>query len=608
MSLFKHLFSKPLSTELTITSSNGFHLRPVAQFASLSKSFPCKITATFQGKTVEAKSVNTLLSLSLEKGDTFTLQVQGKNAETALHRLTEHFETLMQTDTEIQSIQNSTADYEGTLIEGEIIFQGIAIAPVYTHVRREVQHHTTMNFQEALQASLDDLDARYQQHKEEEQGNIYLAQKALLDALGEICSTLLELEASIEKEIETLAGGKLASKEADYQDILQMVQKHLGLEIQVTFPETDFILLANDLFPSEIDLLSKTQVQGVILKETSIHSHTAILLRSFGITSLIAEIQNIPQKSKLILDSQAGVVVIEPNEDDLSKAEQLAQKEKQIQLQSAEKRFNEAITTQGKKIKVLANVSDPASAKIAKEEGAEGIGLLRSEFLFKEEKPSLKTQEKAYAEIFSCFDDVTVRTLDVGGDKALPYIEIPKENNPFLGIRGVRLFQSHPALLEEQLLAIFKATKEKQLKIMFPMVSTVEEFREAKDFAQNIAKAHQLTIENIAFGIMIEVPSVLFQLEQFNEVVDFYSIGSNDLSQYLFAIERTHPALSIDARSPVLFSVIEMIVQKVTKPLSICGELAADSLAIEKLIHLGIKTLSVSPKSIAQTKETIRHV
>ena len=608
MSLFKHLFSKPLSTEFTITSSNGFHLRPVAQFASLAKSFPCKITAAFEGKTVEAKSVNTLLSLSLEKGDTFTLQVQGKKAETALQALRALFETLMQTDSEVETIQKSTADYTGEVIEGEIIFQGIAIAPVYTHVRKEVQHSTTMSFQEAIQASLNDLDARYQLHKEEEQGNIYLAQKALLDALGETCSTLLELEASIEKEIETLAGGKLASKEADYQDILQMVQKHLGLEIQVTFPETDFILLANDLFPSEIDLLSRTQVQGVILNKTSIHSHTAILLRSFGITSLIAEIQNIPQKSKLILDSQAGVVVIEPNEDDLSKAEQLVQKEKQIQLQSAEKRFNEAITTQGKKIKVLANVSDPASAKIAKEEGAEGIGLLRSEFLFKEEKPSLKTQEKAYAEIFSCFDDVTVRTLDVGGDKALPYIEIPKENNPFLGIRGVRLFQSHPALLEEQLLAIFKATKEKQLKIMFPMVSTVEEFREAKDFAQNIAKAHQLTIENIAFGIMIEVPSVLFQLEQFNEVVDFYSIGSNDLSQYLFAIERTHPALSIDARSPVLFSVIEMIVQKVTKPLSICGELAADSLAIEKLIHLGIKTLSVSPKSIAQTKETIRHV
>jgi len=608
MSLFKHLFSKTLSAELTITSSNGFHLRPVAQFASLSKSFPCSITATFQGKTVETKSVNTLLSLSLEKGDTFTLQVQGKQADTALKALTEHFETLMGTDSEVQTIQKGTADYEGTLIEGEIVFQGIAIAPVYTHIRKEVQHSTTMSFQEAVQASLDELDVQHQLHQEEEQGSIYLAQKALLDALGETCNTLLELEESIEKEIKTLGGGKLASKEADYRDILQTVQKHLGLEIQVSFPERPFILLANDLLPSEIDALSKTQVQGVILQNASIHSHTAILLRSFGIVSLIADIGKIAQNTLLILDSHAGSVVRDPSEEDLKKAQQHAEKDKKQQTQSAVKRFEEAYTAEGAKIKVLANVSDPASAKIAKEEGAEGIGLLRSEFLFKENKPSLETQEKAYAEIFSCFDDVTVRTLDVGGDKALPYIEIPKENNPFLGIRGVRLFQSHPALLEEQLLAIFKAANGQSIKIMFPMVSTVEEFTEAKTFAQNIAKKHQQAIDTIAFGIMIEVPSVLFLLEAFNEVVDFYSIGSNDLSQYLFAIERTHPTLSVDTHSPVLFSAIEMIVQKVTKPLSICGELAADPLAIEKLLHSGIQTLSVSPKSIAQTKETIRHV
>ena len=608
MSLFKHLFSKTLSAELTITSSNGFHLRPVAQFASLSKSFPCSITATFQGKTVETKSVNTLLSLSLEKGDTFTLQVQGKQADTALKALTEHFETLMGTDSEVQTIQKGTADYEGTLIEGEIVFQGIAIAPVYTHIRKEVQHSTTMSFQEAVQASLDELDVQHQLHQEEEQGSIYLAQKALLDALGETCNTLLELEESIEKEIKTLGGGKLASKEADYRDILQTVQKHLGLEIQVSFPERPFILLANDLLPSEIDALSKTQAQGVILQNASIHSHTAILLRSFGIVSLIADIGKIAQNTLLILDSHAGSVVRDPSEEDLKKAQKHAEKDKKKQTQSAVKRFEEAYTAEGAKIKVLANVSDPASAKIAKEEGAEGIGLLRSEFLFKENKPSLETQEKAYAEIFSCFDDVTVRTLDVGGDKALPYIEIPKENNPFLGIRGVRLFQSHPALLEEQLLAIFKAANGQSIKIMFPMVSTVKEFTEAKTFAQNIAKKHQQAIDTIAFGIMIEVPSVLFLLEAFNEVVDFYSIGSNDLSQYLFAIERTHPTLSIDTHSPVLFSAIEMIVQKVTKPLSICGELAADPLAIEKLLHSGIQTLSVSPKSIAQTKETIRHV
>ena len=140
------------------------------------------------------------------------------------------------------------------------------------------------------------------------------------------------------------------------------------------------------------------------------------------------------------------------------------------------------------------------------------------------------------------------------------------------------------------------------------MVSNIEEFNHAKSFSQEVAKKHNIDISHIAFGIMIEVPSVLFQLEAFNEVVDFYSIGTNDLTQYLFAIERTHPLLKVDELSPVVFSALETIVNKATKPVSICGELAANTDAIEKLIHLGLTTLSVSPKSVALTKETIRHV
>ncbi|RLA70685.1 MAG: HPr family phosphocarrier protein [Epsilonproteobacteria bacterium] len=608
MSLLKHLFSKPLATQLTITSSNGFHLRPVAQFSSLAKSFPCKITATFQKKTVDAKSVNTLLSLSLEKEDTFTLQIQGKKSEEAREALVTLFETLMQTDIQIKKSVKTASDYEGSLIEGDIIYEGIAIAPVYHYARKEVQHKTNVSFKEALQYSINELEDLYLLHKKEDNATIYLAQKELLASLGEKSESLTNLEQIIVQEADTLLGTKLESKRADYQDILQRVKKHLGLEIKVTFPNKPFILLSNDLLPSEIDALSETQVLGVILQETSIHSHAAILLRAAGIASLIAETKNISQNTPLILDSHAGVVLCTPSANDLQKATLRLEQDVNQNALSASKRFDLAATIQGKEIKVLANVGDLNSARVAKEEGAEGIGLLRSEFLFKANKPSFETQQKAYREIFSFFDDITVRTLDVGGDKALPYIEIPVENNPFLGVRGVRLFTTHPELLEEQLHAIFMAAGEKHIKIMFPMVSSVEEFTQAKAFAQNIAKKHRLDISHIDFGIMIEVPSVLFLLEDFNKVVDFYSIGTNDLSQYLFAIERTHPTLKVDALSPVLFSAIDMIRQKATKPVSICGELAANKAAIEKLVHLGIETLSVSPKSIAQTKEFIRHV
>jgi len=162
--------------------------------------------------------------------------------------------------------------------------------------------------------------------------------------------------------------------------------------------------------------------------------------------------------------------------------------------------------------------------------------------------------------------------------------------------------------MEEHLHAIFVAAKNRPVKVMFPMVSTVEEFNNAKHFAQEIAKKYHIDIAKLLFGIMIEVPSVLFLLNNFNKVVDFYSIGTNDLTQYLFAIERTHPTLKTDDLSPAVFSAIEMIIKKADKPVSICGELAGNKKAISKLLKIGIETLSVSAKNIAQTKETIRHV
>ena len=608
MFLFKSLFQKPLSMQLTVTSNNGFHLRPVAQFASLAKSFSCQITATFKERTVDTKGVNTLLSLSLEKGDTFTLIAKGKKADEALEKLQLLFETLMQDDKEIKQIEKTAYSYEGSILEGEIISEGIAIASTYSYRTQEVQHKSDIPFKEALYASMDELDVLYNTHKESENAGIYLAQKELLASLGNESQTLPDFEELIVTESKKILGTKLDSKRSDYQDILQRVKKHLGLEVKVTFPDRPFILLCNDLLPSEIDHLLQTKVEGVILKETSVNSHTAILLRSSGICSLIADTHNLVENETIILDTHAGVIVQDPSSNDLQKARKRSYEDKAQKELSSTKRFESAITQKGRHIKVFANVTDINTAKTAKEEGAEGIGLLRSEFLFKDVKPSLEKQHKAYKEIFDMFDDITVRTLDVGGDKELPYIQIPSEENPFLGIRGVRLFQTHPELLEEQLHAIFLAANNKPIKIMFPMVSSVEEFTETKSFAQSVAKKYQLDISNLRFGIMIEVPSVLFLLESFNDVVDFYSIGTNDLTQYLFAIERTHSTLKADELSPAVFSAIETILSKATKPVSICGELAGKKDAIPKLLNLGIETLSVAHKCIAQTKEEIRHV
>jgi len=599
MQFLKNLLFKPVSLTLTVSSSHGFHLRPVAKFVSVAKNYPCLVEATFTAKTVDAKSINKLLTLALEKGDTFTLTCQGKQAQEALNTLEEAFATLMQDDKSITKNTQEENPYHSPAISGQTIYEGIAIAKLYTYKTVEMTHEESYSFTGACQKSMEELDKA-------DASGIYLAQKELLVELSQQSTSLSELEKLIDVESSKLQKTKLEAKIADYQDILTRVKKHLGQEKKLIFPNEPFILLSDDLLPSEIELLSTSQVTGVILKNTSLGAHAAILLRASGIPSLIADIDYAAHT--VILDTFVGILLLSPSKDDRKRAEVRLANSKEKQGQAYEKRFEKVINKSGIEVDIFANITDLDSAKVAKQEGAQGIGLFRTEFLFKEEKPTFNMQVEAYEAIFDHFEDVTIRTLDVGGDKALPYVTLDKEENPFLGIRGIRLFKTHPELMEEQLLAILTASGNRAVKIIFPMVSCVLEFIEVKKLAHKLAEENSLEISNIQFGIMIEVPSTLFLLEAFNTHVDFYSIGTNDLTQYLFAIERTHSSLVTDPLSSVVFDALQLIVDKTDKPVSICGELASNKEAIPKLLSLGIKTLSVSPKTIAQTKETIRNV
>ena len=608
MNIIKKLFYKTESITLIVSSSNGFHLRPVARFVSQAKTYECDITATFKDKTVSAKAVNALLSLGLGKGDTFTLVLQGEGAKVAAVSLKQTFLTLMQEDVQIQKHKKSEHDYTSHNYEGESIYPGIAIAKLYRYKEEEYYKPNNTTFKGAVVKAVARLTKLHNENRTNDTSDIYLAQKELLLELSSKVRDIGGFALLVDDEIKSLKGSNLESKSVDYQDIFRLIKSNLGYSYQVAFPLDPFILLADDLLPSDISKLEKSAVQGVLLKGSALTSHTAILLRASGIPSLLLPEDIAIYDDKVILDTYSAVLLVHPTSHDLKSAKE-KKIFKEIEVSShRNKRFDSAYTTERIHIRVYANATDTLSAKKAKEEGAEGIGLLRTEFLFCEQKPSLEAQIKAYKEIFNIFDDVTVRTLDVGGDKALTYINIPKEDNPFLGVRGVRLFKSHPEIISEQLHAIFLAATNKKVKVMFPMISTVTEFVEAKAFAQDVARTHNLYIENISFGIMIEVPSVLFSLSGFDKVVDFYSIGTNDLTQYLFATERTHPTLKIDMLSPVIFSVLESIVSTVTKPVSICGELASNTEAIPKLVQMGYKTLSVTAKSVTQTKETIRNV
>lgn len=606
MGLFQNFFSKPYSTMLTITSDAGLHLRPAAAFVAKTKGFSCNVTALFENRSVNAKNVTELLSLNLQKGDIFTLITEGKDAENALDILARSFKGLMYNTSKPTAIKKESHPYESSVIEGDIIAKGVAIAPLYLLSYKETYTPNETSFDEAIAHSFQELQRLYDDSRNH--NDIYLAQQTLLTELAEKSSDLESFTKRIKKHIKKLQGKALESKIIDYKDILKRVKKHLGYGKTLLVPKTPFILVAQDLLPSEISSLESSQVQGVILTQTSTTSHTAILLRSAGITSIALHSElTVEENEVAILDATCAVCLISPETFDIEKAKEQQQLITNQKAKSQAKRLQHALTHDNIKINVLANIQDMESAKIAQEEGAEGIGLLRTEFLFKKKEPSFEKQHTTYQEIFALYSNIIVRTLDVGGDKKLPYISLPKEKNPFLGIRGVRLFKTHRSLLEEQLHAILLAAENRPIKVMFPMVSTIEEFIQAKEIAKEVANKHTIPISNIKFGIMIEVPSVLFLLQDFNEVVDFYSIGTNDLTQYLFATDRAHLTLKVNPLSPVIFSVLKEIKQVVTKPISICGELASHPQAIPQLIKLGFRTLSVNPIDIPDTKQEIRN-
>ena len=614
MNFFKKLFKKQKSikTTLTITSSNGFHLRPIAKFVNEVKKFETSVSIEAKGESVTATQVPKILSLSLEKDETFTLICTGKEVETTSIHLSSFFIELMNDDKVESTIHQITEHYEATTVQGQTVGKGIAVASLIALKRIENVEESATSMREAIESSKQELAELYEKNSANANAEIFLAQKELLSAelFSTNITTTTQLKEIISQEITKLKDTKFETRIDDYLDLKKRVLMHMGIKSELSLPSLPYILLAKTLLPSDISTLKESPVRGVVLQEGNNTSHVAILLRSAGIPSLIIQDTLSPSKT-VILDANSGQLILNPTKADFEKAEKLKKVFFEEQDRSFSTRNDTAQTLSGKTIKVLANITNLKTAKEAKEQGADGIGLFRTEFLFTEHKPSVKEQTKAYKEVFEIFDDITIRTLDIGGDKSLPYINIEKEDNPFLGIRGIRFSLQEQTLFKEQLLSIFKAvgsisSNNKTIKIMFPMLSTLQEFIEAKNIAQTIAKENKLDISNIQFGIMLEVPSVIFALKEFDKLVDFYSIGSNDLNQYLFAIERTHPILRVDSTSPMLMEALKQIINTTNKPLSICGELAGLETATEMLIDMGYNTLSLSSKLIPSMKEHIR--
>jgi phosphocarrier protein FPr len=322
---------------------------------------------------------------------------------------------------------------------------------------------------------------------------------------------------------------------------------------------------------------------------------------------------NLENGMKAILNGDTGTLTIEPDEVAQATARDL-QEEHRIRRAAQLKAAQEtAVTQDGHRVEVVANIGSVADAKQANSFGAEGVGLLRTEFLFldRTEPPTETEQFKVYRDIAVALagHPVIVRTMDIGGDKPLPYLPIPEEENPFLGVRGIRLSLTRPELLRTQLRAIFRAAEFGPLRVMFPMVANLAEWNAARQLVEEVRAESNAPSNQL--GIMIEIPAAALLADIFAREVDFFSIGTNDLTQYTLAMDRGHPALSAqaDGLHPAVLRLIDQTVRAAHhagKWVGVCGELGADPVAVPILVGLGVDELSVSVPAVPAVKAQIR--
>ena len=386
------------------------------------------------------------------------------------------------------------------------------------------------------------------------------------------------------------------------------------------------IIIARDLTPSDTANLNLENTLGFITEIGGRTSHTSIMARSLeipavvGIGSIIKDIKDIKTKNDLtiILNGNTGGVIIEPSEKSIEECEKLKIEFDKNRALLKEFAHRDAVSKDGTKIRVYANIGSPADLGGALKNGADGIGLYRTEFLFMENTdfPTEEEQFKAYKEVVEAMSGhtVTIRTMDIGGDKHLPYLDMPAEENPALGWRALRICLDRQSIIRTQFRALLRASAFGKVKIMLPMIVSLEELRKAKAIFNDCKL--ELMKENVAFnealelGIMIETPSVVFKSESFARESDFFSIGTNDLTQYTLAADRGNEKIAsiCDPYNPSVLIAIKMAIDGAHSSgiiISMCGELAGDLLAVPLLFGLGLDVFSMSAISIPEVKKMI---
>ena len=640
--------------DVVVTGAHGLHARPATRLVDLAKGFAAEIRLRHGAKVANAKSLISLLNLGAAQGASLRVSAEGPDAQAALAALAAAFEAGLEDEEDtgaaapeaatpgLTGAVASMACYEGRTLHGISSSPGYALAPVFRFARDAVVFDTdgtdaafeTDRLEAALQTAWHELEelhdevwkksgparaAIFRAHQE------FLHDPEMVEAakalIGQGRSAGFAWHRVFSERADLLGAMKdavLSGRAIDLRDAGQRVLQHLGRvqSGETHLPTAPCILLADDLTPSDTARLDPALVRGLATAQGGPTSHTSIIARALDIPAVVglgAGLLDLPAGTPVLLDGGAGVIVVAPTPADTARAEAAMAALTAQREAEARERYKPALTVDGARVEVVANISDVAEAIASVEAGAEGVGLLRTEFLFvnREAPPSEDEQVAIYSAMLTALNGlpIIIRTLDVGGDKEIPYLRMPVEQNPFLGVRGIRFCLSHEDLFRTQLRAIYRASAKGHVRIMFPMIAMIEELETARRIAEEVRA--ELGAEPVEIGIMIEIPSAVMMAAELAKRVDFFSIGTNDLTQYALAMDRMHPVLAkqADGLHPAVLRLIDFTVRAADAAgiwVGACGGIAGDPMGAAVLSGLGVRELSVSIPAVAGIKAQLR--
>jgi phosphocarrier protein FPr len=642
-----------LSDEIVILNPAGLHARPTAVLVAKAKTFSSDLRLVKGSNEANAKSVVGVMGLEVKLHDKIRVRASGADAQEALDVLApliasglgESLHALPQEKPAVPpplDPPKPVSDDPNVLL-GVSASPGLVTGHVYQlrHEEAKIQEEgkgfeaENQNLLWAIadsQKELAEIAEKMRKRADTDKAAIFSAHQELLDdpeliegarrLLRQGKSAAFGWNASFTEQAAALAGLNnelLAGRANDIRDVGRRVLNHLvGSEApEFTFPK-DAVLIAEELTPSDTAGLDKSVVVGFCTTGGSATSHASILARSMSIPAVAAietKALELADGTAVVLDGDRGELRLNPTDKEVADIRALQDQTAAVRAMELMEAAKEAMTSDGHRVRVVGNIGGVADAEEVPPLGGEGVGLLRSEFLFlqRASAPTEEEQESMYTAIAKTLGperDLVVRTLDVGGDKPLAYMPMPPEINPFLGVRGIRLNLLGTDLFRSQVRAIIRAAPYTRLHIMFPMVCSIRELRSAKAIVTEEKERLGVT-DPVYVGIMVEVPAAAVLADGLAQEADFFSIGTNDLTQYTLAIDRGHPRLAAlaDALNPAILRLIEMTVagaHKHGKWVGVCGGLAGEILAVPVLLGLGVDELSVSVPSIPSIKAAVR--